>query len=338
MSTSYRHAYEDATHRLRPAFPFPAEHGKELTNPMADILFADDDPAMREMISATLRTAHYHVRLARNGEEALHEIRRAPPDLILLDYRMGRLTGLDVCREVKSDTRLAHLPVLILTGQAQVDDRLRGFDAGADDYLAKPVDPRELLARVSALLRLASLGLDRNPTSRLPGGDAIAREYERRRRQPEPFAMCYLDLDHFKAFNDRFGFAVADRVIRDVGEVLTEVTDGVDAFAGHVGGDDFLLLCRPSEARALTERAQMGLDERVRRYVPVEIARSGHYQSTDREGRVLSFRLTRIAGAIIHIPSGCSLSLSEVGERVTGVKQAAKRQGVGGIAEAELAC
>jgi len=184
---------------------------------MPTILFADDEPAIRDIVARYLELGGHQVRLASNGSEALEQVRLAAPDLVVLDYQMGNPDGFEVCRDLKSSARFGHLPVLILTGRNNLETRLAGFDAGADDYLAKPFDPRELLARISALLRLASRGLQRNPTSGLPGGEAIQQEMEAWQARGETFAICYLDLDDFKPFGDRFGFRVADDVIRDRG-------------------------------------------------------------------------------------------------------------------------
>src|SRR5690606_38539754 len=107
-----------------------------------------------EMVGDVLRAAGHHVRLASNGRAALRAVEEAPPDLIVLDYRMGPPDGFEVCRALKADPRFEHLPVLILTAEGGVEDRLQGFDSGADDYLPKPFDARELTARVRALLRL----------------------------------------------------------------------------------------------------------------------------------------------------------------------------------------
>src|SRR5262249_25461066 len=143
---------------------------------MSQILFAEDDDALRRMTAEVLASAGYRVRAVPNGTEALAEVSRQVPDLVVLDYRMGEPDGFEVGRRIKQDPRTAHVPVLILTAQGRIEDRLGGFDAGADDYLGKPFDVRELLARVSALLRLAARGRDRNPTTGLPGGEAIYAE------------------------------------------------------------------------------------------------------------------------------------------------------------------
>lgn len=304
---------------------------------MEEILFADDDEAIREMVSAAMDAAGYRSRLATNGGQALEEVRRAAPDLVLLDYHMGQPNGLEVCRQIKEDPRLAHLPVLILTGQNAMEDRLLGFDAGADDYLAKPFDTRELLARVSALLRLARKGRERNPTSGLPGGESIQAEVEGRRERGRAFSIGYLDLDHFKPFADRFGFALADEVIHDVGDVLNTVTIGEEAFAGHVGGDDFVLVTTQHRARPLVQLAQRFFAERLMRHLPPEAVRAGFYDGLDREGEMQRFPLTRISAAILHVDaSDAEWSLAELGEQVAEVKRRAKGAGIG-IEEVRLA-
>lgn len=302
---------------------------------MADVLYADDDDMAREMVASVLAARGHSVRVVKNGGEALAEVRRSPPDLVLLDYRMGEPDGFAVCRELKESGRHGHIPVLILTGEGEMDARLEGFGAGADDYLAKPVDSRELVARVGALLELSRRALHRNPSSGLPGGEAIGREFDLRRARGEPFAVCYLDFDNFKPFGERFGFAVSDAVIRDLGDLLRRLTEEPDAFAGHVGGDDFIVFCRPAEARPLVEEVQRRLGERLGAHLPAEVVRAGRYLGRDRSGQEREFPLTRISAAIVKLAPGAPLSLHDLGVAVSGLKDQAKRSGSGGIVEVE---
>jgi two-component system, OmpR family, response regulator len=120
---------------------------------MPTILFADDEPAIRDIVARYLELGGHRVQLASNGAEALEQVRRAMPDLVVLDYQMGNPDGFQVCRHLKNSPRFGHLPVMILTGQNTLETRLAGFDAGADDYLAKPFVLEELLARLRALAR-----------------------------------------------------------------------------------------------------------------------------------------------------------------------------------------
>jgi PleD family two-component response regulator len=304
---------------------------------MAEILYADDDEFLREMVSDVLEESGHRVRLVTEGTAALAEVRRSAPDLILLDYRMGEPDGFAVCREIKRDPRYGHIPILILTGEGTIDHRLEGFDAGADDYLSKPFDPRELKARVRALLELTRRGLDRNPSSGLPGGNAISREFERRRGSGRTFAICYLDLDNFKPFGERFGFAVSDAVIGAVGDLLHDVAEGSDAFAGHVGGDDFVLFCDPGDARTYVAQLQTMLRQRLASYLPDDVVAAGRYTGKDRSGTTREFPLTAISAAILYIPPGYAGTLETFGEIVSQVKERAKRGGSEGVVEIDLA-
>jgi len=160
------------------------------------------------MVRDLLQASGHEVALAPDGPSALAQLRAREPDLLILDVAMPGMSGFDVCRAVKANPLTARVPVLMLTAEADVESKVQGFDAGADDYLAKPFDPRELRARVHALVRLVRREGDRNPTSGLPGSRAIDDELARRAERGPAFAVCYLDVDHFKPFNDVFDFAV----------------------------------------------------------------------------------------------------------------------------------
>ncbi|HEX2202023.1 MAG TPA: response regulator [Longimicrobium sp.] len=302
---------------------------------MSRILFAEDDEALRQMTGDVLRSAGHDVRAVSNGSAALAEVRRDVPDLVVLDYRMGEPDGFQVCRRIKDDPAVAHVPVLILTAQTGIEDRLGGFDAGADDYLAKPFDPRELLARVAALLRQARRGRDRNPTTGLPGGQAIYDELERRRQVGRAFAVCYFDLDHFKPFSDRFGFAVADAAIREAAGAVAEAGHGTGAFVGHVGGDDFVLCCAIPDARRLAEHAQRRFAAALLGHLPADVAAAGTYRGVDRYGEEREFPLTRLSAAIVRIDPARWPSLDRLGEWVAELKHRAKAAEDTGIVEAD---
>jgi DNA-binding response OmpR family regulator len=118
----------------------------------AYVLVAEDDPKQAELVRRYLRREEHTVRVVGDGRSAIDEVRRSRPDLLVLDVMMPGVDGLDVCRIVR---REYDLPVLMVTARASADDKLLGFDLGADDYLTKPYDPRELMARVRSLLRRA---------------------------------------------------------------------------------------------------------------------------------------------------------------------------------------
>ena len=116
------------------------------------VLIVDDDPAALRMMEYIFDRADYEVHLATNGPEALSKVNEAKPDLIILDVMMPDVTGLEVCQQLRAEPASAHLPIIMLSAKDQLEDKVNGFEAGADDYVSKPVDPQELLARAKALL------------------------------------------------------------------------------------------------------------------------------------------------------------------------------------------
>ena len=117
------------------------------------ILVVDDEPAISEMISTSLEMAGFNVKLSANGALAHQMIVNDRPDLVLLDWMMPMMSGIELTRKLKRDERTADIPVILLTARSDEDDRISGLDAGADDYVVKPFSPRELIARIRAVLR-----------------------------------------------------------------------------------------------------------------------------------------------------------------------------------------
>jgi two-component system phosphate regulon response regulator PhoB len=129
----------------------------------ARILIVEDEPAIRELLGVNLRHAGYAPTAVDSAEAARKQLDNALPDLILLDWMLPGQSGIDFARALRADPRTKDVPILLLTARAQEGDKLQGFDVGADDYVTKPFSPRELLARVRALLRRASPEASEDP-------------------------------------------------------------------------------------------------------------------------------------------------------------------------------
>jgi PleD family two-component response regulator len=307
------------------------------------LLFADDNEDMRLMLRDLFRSVGHEVALAADGAAALEAIEQREPDLVILDHSMPTLTGIDVCKRMKANPFTARIPVLMLTAQGGMESKIEGFAAGADDYLAKPFDPRELRARVNALLRLVQREGDRNPTSGLPGGRGIDREIARRIERHESFAVCYFDLDNFKPFADTYGFAIADEIIRGVGAALRNVlalgngagegaagANGPSAeFVGHIGGDDFIVICPPERAEAIAAMSAERCRDAFSAVVGPEAMQRGSFRGVDREGQVREFPLASISAAIVMVRPDAWVNLAHLGMRAADAKRRAKQRGPG---------
>lgn len=301
---------------------------------MTYVVFADDHVDMRHMVRDLLQASGHEVGLCPDGETALAVVSERPPDLLILDLNMPGISGFDVCRSVKRNPSTSHVPVLMLTSRGDIEHKVEGFDAGADDYLPKPFDPRELRARVDAMLRLVRREGDRNPTTGLPGGRAIEEEIRRRVEAGLRFAVCYLDLDHFKAFADSFGFAEADRVIREAGRAFRDAVDSSGAlgdFCGHIGGDDFIIVTTPGLAESIARESAQRFRAVVANVVGEESVACGTFEGVDRSGERRSFPIACVSTVIITVEPGQPLSATEIGARAAELKREAKHQGAGTI-------
>jgi len=224
------------------------------------ILVADDDRVTREYVAGLLRGHGFRVTAVDNGQKALETARKDEVDLVVLDVIMEPISGIDACRMIKASTGQSakFLPVLLLTARTDIDSRVEGLRIGADDYVCKPFDERELLARVEGMLRIKDMHEEvhraRDRLERLAIRDdltglynyrylqsRLSEEFKRSERYREPLSCAMLDIDHFKTFNDRFGHDVGDRVLKQVAERLVGAVREVDVVARY-GGEEFLLV------------------------------------------------------------------------------------------------
>ncbi|GAC1684867.1 MAG: response regulator [Gemmatimonadaceae bacterium] len=298
------------------------------------LLFVDDNEDMRSMVLDLLTANGYEVEVAHDGPRALSAVAVREPDLVILDLNMPGMSGLEVCRHLKHGPFTSRIPVLMLTARAEMETKIAGFDAGADDYLPKPFDPRELRTRVAALLRLVRREGDRNPTSGLPGGKAIDDELTRRAATGGSFALCYIDVDNFKPFCDTFGFTAADQVIRETGRALVEVlADAGDdgGFVGHIGGDDFIIVTRPELAEGIARSCATRFSDVVGAAVGADALQRGTFAGIDRDGTARQFPLARLTVAVLRVDSQRWVSAAHVGSMAAEIKRQAREKGAGTI-------
>lgn len=186
------------------------------------LVVVDDTPDLLLLIQEALTREGYSVRAAADGPEALELVRADPPDAVIVDLWMPRMDGFAVVRELKADPRLGHLPVIIMSAAGTQDNKIQGLDLGADDFVTKPLDMPELVARVRMVLRRTRRSLDANPLTRLPGNAAIQARIEDTLRRGAPLAVLYCDLNDFKAYNDAYGYAAGDRALVATARAVTD--------------------------------------------------------------------------------------------------------------------
>lgn len=267
------------------------------------ILVVDDDPNIRELIVETLSTDRYRPIEARDGKEALILCERERPDLVVLDVMMPDLDGLEVCLRLRGDLLTSHIPIILLTAKGMLEDKLKGMDTGADDYITKPFDPLELEARINMHLRRSIRDGEASPLTGLPGNRAIEENIASRIQSGEKFAVCYADLDDFKAYNDRYGFVAGSEVIKMTAQSILEALDKYGSesdFVGHIGGDDFIVVTEMERAPLISQELIRLFDSRIPSHYEPEERERGYIVSADRQGNVHHFPIMSISIAIVH--------------------------------------
>ncbi|HET7502355.1 MAG TPA: response regulator, partial [Kofleriaceae bacterium] len=227
------------------------------------IVIAEDDDAIAHMVNMSLGDAGFLCLRARDGDEALKLVKAHDPDLLVLDVMMPRVDGLEVARRLKADVMWSRTPILMLTALAHVDDQVQGLEAGADAYMSKPFDLRELGARVKALIRSARRERDRSPTTNLPGSRAIDEEIEGALKSGKPTACVHIDVLNFDSYADAIGIARSEDTVRSLGQWLlaaARVASGGGAFVGHIGGSDFIAVLSPEHVGPFVSATESTFD------------------------------------------------------------------------------
>ncbi|HEY8296459.1 MAG TPA: response regulator [Candidatus Baltobacteraceae bacterium] len=294
------------------------------------ILVVDDDRNLRKIITTNLEIAGYAVITAANGAEALELLDGARPDLVLLDVMMPVLDGYETARRIRRHPVNGHVPIIMLTAKSEIDDKVIGFDAGADDYMTKPFGPAELLARVRAKIRRVEVDSSLSPLTRLPGNLAIEAEIRRRIEGREPFAVLYEDLDNFKAFNDAYGFTHGDEAIVLLASTTVDVAHRRGTtrdFVGHIGGDDFIIVTMPDRAEEIAREIIDDFDRAIRKLYNDRDLRQGYIETRDRRGTLNRFPIMSLSIAIISSDQRELTNYAQVGEAAAELKRFAKSIG-----------
>jgi diguanylate cyclase (GGDEF)-like protein len=285
----------------------------------------EDDPVIVRVLKTTLEMEGFVPAIVSTGEEAVQYALREVPHLVLLDLMLPGIDGFEVARQLRANVKTAHIPVVILSARHDTADKVRAL-TNVDDYLTKPFNIEELVARIRTQLRRVQENL-LSPLTGLPGGVQVERAITQRLREATPWAIMYLDLDHFKAYNDVYGFlrgndfirlmaSVASAVVRDYGNM----TD----FLGHIGGDDFVIITTPDRVEALSTQLMHRFDTESRALYTDEDLRRGTLVAPDRRGEEHIYPLVSLSiGVVTNLYRPIS-NIEEVSRIAAEVKHKAK--------------
>ena len=290
------------------------------------ILLIDDSPFFRGQLKLSL-SKEYEVIEAGTGAEGLDLVKREKPDLVLLDIVMPDYSGFEICRILRESESNNLMPIIMITSQDAQEDVLIGLELGADDYVKKPFNERELLSRIKNIFRRIDRNRNANPLTGLNGNHEIQREITSRITKGYSFAVIYVDLDNFKAYNDVYGFNNGDRIIILTADILRDQVDlwgNPDDFVGHIGGDDFIIVSIPEKAARICEEVMAEFDEKVLNFYNEEDRQRGYITTKNRKGETDTFPVLSISLAIITNEKRELTSAVEIGDIAAEIKKKLK--------------
>jgi DNA-binding response OmpR family regulator len=292
------------------------------------ILAVDDEPDILRLTQFLLESWGYEVITAQDGRAAIESARTGLPDLILMDVNMEEMNGFEACEKIKGNYVTSAIPVIMLTSQDHIHNKIAGLDKGADDYVIKTVDPMELKARIEMIIRRTQEQSSVNPLTKLPGNVAIERVVQQLLGEGRTFSVCYCDLDNFKAYNDKYGYEAGDRVLIHTAELLmfaTRQRGNADDFVGHIGGDDFVVITSVDREDGICTDLIGNFDRTIPNFYDREDQMRKFIQVENRSGSPEKFPIMSITVAVVNNLVDKFPSSHVIAERAAELKKYLKR-------------
>lgn len=291
------------------------------------VLVIDDDPVIRRVLTKSLADAGYRISSAANGVEGLELACKEIPNLILVDVMMPEMDGYQLCHHLRQNPQTMNLPIIMLTALDETESVVRGLRTGADDYMVKPFEIAELLARVEIHLRRSERDINVNPLTTLPGNPQIERVIIDRITQRAPMAVMYIDLSHFKPYNDEYGWLKGDLVIKMLAQDITRAVQergNASDFVGHIGGDDFIAVSTPDCAEKIAAEIIARFDSSIPRFYHDQDRARGYIQTLDRQGKPFRAPIVAVSIAIVTNKHRVFEHLGQVAAMAADVKKYVK--------------
>lgn len=265
------------------------------------ILVIDSMPAyLREFLLAQ----GYEVLEAHSEEELFDVAYEKRPDVLIGNMEIEGLNPITTCKKIKHDIILNNLAIVIVTTKDALKKKIEAINGGADDYIVKPFYPEELTARINRIVRRTKQAINSNPLSLLPGNIMIETEITRRIQEKASFAVCYVDIDNFKPFNDYYGYERGDTAIRMTANIISTIIRQYnytrqDHFVGHIGGDDFVVVTTPDRIDLFCSYIIEKFEEMVPSLYDEDDVERGYIITKTRQGNVQEFSFMTISIAVV---------------------------------------
>lgn len=277
-----------------------------------------------------LEAKGYQPLFTKKLQSAVSLILEDPPDMLIMEAGFGDAPdSMALLGAVKGCLQKTNIPVLLVVTEKHVAIGIDWQTYQVDDILVPPFSPELMLARIELAEARMIRVFDNNPLTKLPGNTSILKAIQRAIDADESYGVCYIDIDNFKPYNDRYGFSQGDDVILMVARIAVNVIDElarVGSFVGHVGGDDFVFIVREEKVKPVCERILANFDVVRNMFIPAEDLRAGCYVEKDRQGRETIFGLLSLSIAVVMTGSHVYSHSGEVATAASEVKHFVKQK------------
>jgi DNA-binding response OmpR family regulator len=287
------------------------------------ILVVEDDFDISNMLRIYFQSQGYEVAVASRGGDALEMCRQQLPNIVVLDIMLPDIDGYEVCRQLRSNLRTSHIPIIFLTQKDERSDKIQGLELGADDYITKPFDVEELRLRVKNAIARATYESLTNPTTGLPSARLIEDQLRRLLRR-DNWGIIYIGIDRLEPFKENYGFVAADEVLRYTAMILGETADSIgtpEDFIGHIGGDDFLVITRKELIRPMVQDMIRRFSEGIVTHYDFKTRQQGHLVVRDDQGQEQRVGLMELTVGAISSDDGPFTDIREITEAAAAARR-----------------
>ncbi|OGW83625.1 MAG: hypothetical protein A2Z83_05035 [Omnitrophica bacterium GWA2_52_8] len=297
---------------------------------MIKILIAEKDIHVSELIEARLRARNYETVILKESAEVLRQLERDRFDLVLISSDMDLIDGKRLMEHIRFQTQHWHIPVILMTEESRISELILSKDHGYDDFLIKPFNALALQLRIAMNIAKVKQRVDANALTHLPGNHSIERIILDKIQKREPFSVLYLDINHFKSFNDRYGFQKGDTVLRQTARILVQIRMKMDlekeCFIGHIGGDDFIAVLTPEKEEVFARSFIEEFDRIIPTYYNEDDRKRGCIRTKNRRGKFETVPLMACSVAACSSLDHDYKNLGEIAQDAAAVKGFLKSQ------------
>ena len=282
----------------------------------ARLLVVEDDIDIGNMLKIYFSGMDFEVDVAVRGSDALDKTKQVLPNLIVLDIMLPDIDGYEVCRNLRTNMRTSHIPVIFLTQKDERSDKLQGLELGADDYITKPFDIEELKLRVQGAIKRAERESLTDPRSGRPAGRLIEEQLRRIIREKD-WALLDTGVKYFDSFKDVYGFVAGDDVVRFTSMLIGEVVDELGStsdFIGHAGGDNFIVITAESKADAIKARLKERFDQEVLTHYNFIDRQQGFVNAPAADGTTVKVAFMSMAVGVVSPSANSFADIREITE------------------------